>query len=154
MEINIVNNTKEASWEAYASLFEAISTQASTHLKVNNDACLSVIFVDDAQIFEINQTYRNIAKPTDVISFALKDSEDAYEMMDGEEELGDIFINIEAVVRQAADYGHSLHRETCFLFAHGLLHLLGYDHMSAEEEAIMFPLQDEILHGIADKEVL
>ena len=77
----------------------------------------------------------------------------AYEVMEGEEELGDIFINIEAISAQAADYGHSLRREVCFLFTHGLLHLLGYDHMTPEDEAVMFQLQDVILDDIVPKKI-
>ncbi|MGL5540247.1 MAG: rRNA maturation RNase YbeY [Erysipelotrichaceae bacterium] len=151
MEINIVNNTQEESWLAYTEVYEQISQKASELLQVSSAYSLSVIFVDDAQIHEINRSYRNIDRTTDVISFALKDSADEYEMVEGEEELGDIFINVEALVRQAKDYGHSIHRESCFLFTHGLLHLLGYDHMDEEQEQIMFPLQDQLLHGIADK---
>ena len=60
-------------------------------------------------------------------------------------ELGDIFINIEAIVKQASEYGHSMRREVCFLFTHGLLHLLGYDHMEQEEERVMFALQEDCL---------
>ena len=81
----------------------------------------------------------------------MKDSEDAYEMLEGEEELGDIFINVEAVVDQAHAYGHSLRREVCFLFVHGLLHLCGYDHMEEREEKEMFALQDVILNEIVPK---
>ena len=66
-------------------------------------------------------------------------------------ELGDIFINIEAIVKQASEYGHSMRREVCFLFTHGLLHLLGYDHMEQEEERVMFALQDDILYDIVPK---
>ena len=112
-----------------------------------------MIFVTKDAIHEINREYRKIDRPTDVISFALKDSEDSYEVMEGGEELGDIFINTEAVVSQAADYGHTLRREVCFLFTHGLLHLLGYDHMTPEEEAVMFQLQDVILDDIVPKKI-
>lgn len=74
-------------------------------------------------------------------------------MMEGLDELGDIFINVQAVVDQAAEYGHSLRREVCFLFTHGLLHLLGYDHMEKDDEKIMFALQDVILDAIVPKKV-
>lgn len=71
----------------------------------------------------------------------------------GEEaELGDIFINVQAVKTQAEEYGHSQHREVCFLFTHGLLHLLGYDHMEEADEKVMFSLQDEILDELVKRE--
>ena len=79
------------------------------------------------------------------------DEADEYEIMEDSIELGDIFINIEAIVKQASEYGHSMRREVCFLFTHGLLHLLGYDHMEQEEERVMFALQDDILYDIVPK---
>lgn len=109
--------------------------------------------MDPEEIHEINKTYRGINRPTDVISFALMDSEDDYEMMEDDNELGDIFINVEAIRNQAKEYGHSLRREVCFLFTHGLLHLLGYDHMEEDEEKEMFALQDVILDEIVPKKV-
>ncbi len=95
---------------------------------------------------QINRDYRGVDRTTDVISFALKD-----EMGEGdyiEEELGDIFINIDAAKRQAIEYGHSEKREICFLFTHGLLHLNGFDHMTKEDEAEMIQYQKKILDDI------
>ena len=103
--------------------------------------------VDANQIHEINRDYRNIDRPTDVISFALKDSEDEFYIDELDLELGDIFINYEAVIHQAKEYGHSELREISFLCTHGLLHLLGYDHMNETDEKEMFDLQDVILDG-------
>ena len=122
-------------------------------LKLEKEYSASVIFVNPEEIHEINKTYRGIDRPTDVISFALMDSEDDYEMMEDDNELGDIFINVEAIRNQAKEYGHSLRREVCFLFTHGLLHLLGYDHMEEDEEKEMFALQDVILDEIVPKKV-
>ena len=65
--------------------------------------------------------------------------------------LGDIFINVQAIRDQAKEYGHSLRREACFLFCHGLLHLMGYDHMEPEEEKVMFELQDVILDEVVSR---
>ena len=143
MEISVFNQSGERRWSRYASDFRTISEKTQQ----------LVIFVTPQMIHEMNRDYRGIDRPTDVISFAMKDSEDAYEVMEGEEELGDIFINIEAITAQAADYGHSLRREVCFLFTHGLLHLLGYDHMTPEDEAVMFQLQDVILDDIVPKKI-
>ena len=104
---------------------------------------VNIIFVDLNEIHEINKQYRGIDRPTDVISFALEDNEDntVYE----ERVLGDIYICLEKVHEQAKEYGHSETREMAFLTVHGLLHLLGYDHMKKEDEKVMFGLQEEIL---------
>ena len=85
----------------------------------NINSCCSVIFVTPERIHEINREYRNIDRSTDVISFALQDEQDAFEIEEVEEELGDIFINVQAIRDQAKEYGHSNRREACFLFCHG-----------------------------------
>ena len=105
----------------------------------------SVIIVDNKRIHEINKEYREIDRPTDVISFALEDNEEIE--FDHYRVLGDIYISIDKVREQAKEYGHSEKRELAFLTIHGFLHLLGYDHMKPEEEKIMFAKQEEILNG-------
>ena len=95
------------------------------------------------QIQGINRDYRNIDRPTDVISFALADNKEETDYIPNE--LGDIFINIDAARRQAVDYEHSEKREICFLFTHGLLHLNGFDHQTPEEEKEMIKYQKMIL---------
>ena len=107
--------------------------------------CLfNIIIVDNEYIHKINKEYRGIDRPTDVISFALEDEKDfiEYEFR----VLGDIYISLDKTKEQANTYGHSFLRELSFLTVHGLLHLLGYDHMVKEEEEIMFKKQDEILN--------
>lgn len=103
----------------------------------------NVIFVDEETIRKINKEYRNIDKVTDVISFALEDGESM--KFEFGRLLGDIYICTERMKKQAKEYGHSLLREQGFLTVHGLLHLLGYDHMTKEEEKIMFEKQEMIL---------
>lgn len=105
----------------------------------------SVIIVDNERIHQINKEYRGIDRPTDVISFALEDSEDIN--IENYRILGDIYISIDKVREQAKEFGHSEKRELAFLTIHGFLHLLGYDHMEPEEEKIMFARQEEILNG-------
>ena len=82
-----------------------------------------------------------------MISFAFLDNEDRNAIYKSKEPvcLGDIYISVDKAKEQAEEYGHSLKRELSFLFVHGLLHLLGYDHMTEEDEKVMFRLQDEIL---------
>ena len=116
--------------------------------KVCNDEKLdnvmfNVIIVDDKKIHEINKEYRGIDRPTDVISFALED--DKSFNRDDIRILGDIYISIDKVKSQSTEYGHSFKRELFFLATHGLLHLLGYDHMTKEDEKIMFSKQEEVL---------
>ena len=103
----------------------------------------NVIIINDDSIHEINKKYRGIDRPTDVISFALEDEKqiDVPEVRI----LGDIYISYDKVISQALEYGHSKKRELCFLGVHGLLHLLGYDHMNKEDEIKMFKLQKELL---------
>ncbi|MGB4984698.1 MAG: rRNA maturation RNase YbeY [Erysipelotrichaceae bacterium] len=146
MEITIIDNLDNNNQQRYGSQYLSISEKVENLLKVDANKEVSVIFVDDEMIHQINKEYRNIDKATDVISFALNDASDDYQCCEEVlNELGDIFINVDAIVRQASEYGHSEQREANFLFTHGLLHLLGYDHMTSSDEAIMFGLQKEIL---------
>lgn len=109
------------------------------------NAEFNVIFVDSVTIRNINKEYRGIDKVTDVISFALEDNEKM--KFEFGRLLGDIYICVERMKEQAKAYGHSLMREQGFLSVHGLLHLLGYDHMTKEEEEVMFTKQELILDG-------
>ena len=153
MEIVYVNKTENSSWDSFYADFENISGIASTKLSINDESELSVILVDDKTIQDINRDYRSIDAVTDVITFALQDelTEIETQFKEIEMSLGDIFICVDAVERQAKEYGHSLKREICFLFTHGLLHLLGYNHMNEEDEKSMFALQDEILEGFVPR---
>ena len=104
----------------------------------------NVIFVDSEKIRELNKDYRGIDRETDVISFALEDGEANINFEFGRL-LGDIYICASKMKAQAKEYGHSLTREMGFVTVHGLLHLLGYGHMTKEEEKVMFTKQEEIL---------
>ncbi len=150
MEIDIINETSNQDIVAYSTDFPVIASKISLLLQLEDDLQCAVVFVDDEQMRQINSQYRGIDRTTDVISFALKDQSDDYETNpEIDKSLGDIIINIQAVQRQATEYKHSQRRETLFLFTHGLLHLLGYDHQSATAEKIMINLQKEILNEIA-----
>ena len=106
----------------------------------------NVIIVDNNYIHELNKTYRNIDRETDVITFALEDEETII-IPEEERILGDIYISIDKAKAQAKEYGHSLLRELSFLAVHGFYHLLGYDHETEEEEKIMFQKQEEVLES-------
>ncbi|MDO4500892.1 MAG: rRNA maturation RNase YbeY [Erysipelotrichaceae bacterium] len=114
-------------------------------LELKDEVNFSLIICGKKKIRTINKQYRNIDKETDVISFANIDSDD-FDYLDEEDlNLGDIFINVDRVKSQAKEYEHSIKREFVFLFVHGFLHLLGYDHMKEEDEKLMFYLQDKII---------
>lgn len=132
----------------YEEDFTAIIQQALKTLHIEDDVEVSCVLVDDERIHEINREYRHIDRSTDVISFAMEDNDQFY--VEGmPRTLGDIFISVDHAKKQAEEYGHSLRREMCFLFTHGILHLLGYDHMTDEQEKEMFGLQDEILGALS-----
>ncbi len=105
---------------------------------------LSVVVGNNSEIHQLNKEYRHIDAPTDVLSFV-------YDMIDPETNtryLGDIIISAEKVYEQANVAGHSFQLETCTLIVHGILHLLGYDHIEPADEAVMFPLQDRIVEVV------
>lgn len=134
-------------------------TELDTVLKVLDSALkkenldnvsFNLIIVDNEYIHELNRTYRNIDRETDVITFALED-EDSIILPSDERVLGDIYISIDKAESQALEYGHSLLRELSFLAVHGFYHLLGYDHMTEDDEKVMFAKQEEVLeeYGIS-----
>ena len=108
------------------------------------DALFNIILVDNDYIHKLNKEYRNIDRETDVITFALEDNMDIKLEI---RVLGDIYISIDKAKSQAIEYGHSFKRELSFLTVHGLLHLLGYDHQTKEDEEKMFQLQELILNA-------
>ena len=149
MHITIYNRTNQDAG-VFEQLFEKIAEKAEQRLALSDDYKLSVTFVRSRTIHTINRDYRGIDRPTDVISFAIRDDME-FEMVEGMNDLGDIFINIDYARKQAKQYGHSYRREIAFLFTHGMLHCLGYDHMKEEDEKVMFALQDEILDPVIDR---
>jgi len=134
-------------------LVERIVKAVLDYEKWDEEVEVSISFVDNKEIQNLNREFRNIDAPTDVLSFPMLEYEEgsdneAYSEEDYNEAeipLGDIVISTEKVIEQSKEYGHSQDRELAFLLVHGMLHLLGYDHMNAEDEQIMFKKQDEIL---------
>ena len=146
MELDFVSEVN--GFDNYEVIYSSLLEKTFAHLGLTCDPILSVSLVDNAFIHKLNKEYRQVDRPTDVISFAFLDGEkDRDKILHGKQpvSLGDIYISVDKAKEQAASYGHSLERELSFLFVHGLLHLLGYDHMTKEQEEIMFKLQDEIL---------
>lgn len=134
--------------------YTEIAKVAFAYLNIKENYEVDVSLVDDETIHQVNRDYRNVDRVTDVISFAFNDDKnpkDQINSLDVQKMLGEILICLPQAKRQAAEIGNSLERELSFLFTHGLLHLLGYDHMTPEDEAIMFPLQEKILSLVGDK---
>src|SRR5699024_2918486 len=135
--------------EEQLSMLEALLKKAIEIEKITEDIEMSVSFTTNEEIQVINKQYRQIDRPTDVISFALEEeTEDELEIIGLEHMprmLGDIIISVERAKEQAIEYNHSFDRELGFLVVHGFLHLLGYDHMNKVDEEKMFSRQNEIL---------
>ncbi|WP_338470290.1 rRNA maturation RNase YbeY [Niallia sp. XMNu-256] len=147
MIIDLNDETNELSQEEMNTI-ENILQFAAEKEKIENESELSVTFVSNERIQEINKEYRHKDMPTDVISFAMEElgeGEIPLTGVDMPRVLGDIIISIAKARSQADEYGHSFLRELGFLAVHGFLHLLGYDHEIEEDEKIMFARQKDIL---------
>jgi len=141
--MNDYSITNEYGYEKDYSFLDDVIKRTLKHEKVKN-ANFSIVFVDNDKIQFLNKNYRNIDRITDVISFAFEDNERI--VYNSVRFLGEIYICIPRMIEQSIEYGHSETRELAFLTVHGLLHLLGYDHMTEEEEKEMFALQEVILN--------
>ena len=146
MEIGIFNETEEKLDNELEKVHEVL-IHGLNKLEIK-EAIFNVIIVDNDYIHKLNKDYRNIDRETDVITFALEDDKTFNPDI---RILGDVYISIDKAKSQSEEYGHSLLRELCFLAVHGMLHLLGYDHMKKEDEVVMFKLQEEILDEMGIK---
>lgn len=149
-EIEFINLLERDFLKKYKRVYKRILKRVKNELNIGDKLGLSVTFCDDNHIQDLNKNYRNKDVATDVLSFAIEDGEskEFIETLSGVSsvrEIGDIVISYDKAITQSVEYGHSLKRELCFLFTHGVLHLLGYDHMNEEDEKVMFELQNKIL---------
>ena len=147
MEIDFIDETEKVT-ENDLTIIHDLLQFAAQKQELKGTVELSVTFVGNDRIQEINKEYRKKDQPTDVISFAMEElGEGEVELVgvDMPRVLGDIIISVDKAEEQAKDYGHSYMRELGFLSVHGFLHLLGYDHLTKEEEEIMFSTQKQIL---------
>ena len=142
----------------YESLAKEVISFTLDHENFPYESEVNLTLTDNDGIHEINKMYRQIDRPTDVLSFPMADypvpgdfsdieerDPDAFHPETGELMLGDIIISMDKVKEQAKAYGHSNTRELAFLVAHSMLHLMGYDHMVEEERIVMERKQEEIL---------
>lgn len=158
MGLQLAWNNEQTEYEINESLITVLelALQKAGEAEGVIDGEVALTFVNDEQIHELNRDYRGIDRPTDVLSFAMNDSLDdeleiIYELEEGEamegipEVLGDIIISVTRAKLQSEEYGHSLEREIGFLFVHGFLHLLGYDHQDKVTEDEMMGKQEAVL---------
>lgn len=132
----VINETKKTVKEVVSAVLE------SEH--ENDGATVSVTFVDNERIRELNREFRNVDRATDVLSFPADEP-----VVEGRGRfLGDIALSLERAKTQSEEYGHSFKREVAFLTAHSVLHLLGYDHMTPDEEKEMFAKQEKVLNDM------
>ena len=147
--INVDPETLELDEEIKHEIIRAVETMGELYDAANCEVSITV--TDDARIHDLNRRYRGIDRPTDVLSFAFNESDEPEIIFDDEDHidtLGDIIVSIDRARAQAIEYGHSFKREIIFLIVHGMLHLLGYDHieesdrleMEAEQKFVMAEL--------------
>lgn len=145
IELTFENQTSEELSE-YEKKYHLLIDTILKHLNLDGNFMLEIDLVDGETIHQINKQYRNIDRETDVISFAFEDNKENLKApSDYPRDLGEIFICVPVAHRQSEEYQHSFEREMMFLACHGVLHLLGYDHMKPEDEKVMFAIQDEIM---------
>ncbi len=151
MTVLIDNRTDE---DINPKIMEIINSVAEESLRYEDfdlNCEVSVSFVTNDEIHTINKHFRNIDRETDVLSFpqlTFEENEEISRNEEGEIILGDIIISVEKALEQSKEYGHSFEREMAFLTAHSMLHLMGYDHMTPEEEKDMFKRQKDILENL------
>lgn len=158
MSLQLAWSNEQSEYEIQESLITLLESalQKAGEAEGVIDGEVALTFVDDEQIHELNRDYRGIDRPTDVLSFAMNDTIDdeleiVYALEEGEEMeevpevLGDIIISIPRAKLQSDEFGHSLEREIGFLFVHGFLHLLGYDHQDQAAEDEMMGKQEAVL---------
>lgn len=168
MTINIENETEIKLDVDYETIIRQVVEKAVDYEKCPYEIEVNVVLTDNEAIHEINKEYREIDRPTDVLSFPMIDYEkpsdfDALEALfdqnpedyfnpdSGELILGDIIISVEKVIEQALSYNHSEKRELAFLVAHSMMHLFGYDHMEEEERITMEAKQNDVLNLLGIK---
>ena len=139
MTLIFSNQSKFTKWNHYKEPLIQVFLKTCEVFELDAQTQVSCVLIDQKSMHQYNAKFRKKDRPTDVLTF-VDDQQEHY--------LGDVLINVDAVVIQAKDYGHTLKREICFLFAHGLLHTLGYDHHTQEEEQAMIAIQKEILQDV------
>ncbi len=152
METMIINQQNKINYtREMQQVILNVANAVAKMVKLSPNTELSVMIVDNSYIKELNLIYRGENNPTDVLSFAMNElSEEEMDLdLPGEVNvLGDIVVSLEKAASQSKEYGHSVERELGYLIAHGMLHLLGYDHENEEERSLMRNLEEKIMHKV------
>lgn len=161
MTFYVENETSAEFPFSVEELVQSVAEEVLDEEQCPYETQVNVLLTDNAGIRAYNKEYRHIDRETDVLSFPnmtfsgpsvfeIKESEEAdyFDPDSGELILGDIIISVDKVKEQAESYGHSQKREMAFLIAHSMLHLCGYDHMEAQEAAVMEEKQERILRTL------
>ncbi|MEA5091761.1 Endoribonuclease YbeY [bioreactor metagenome] len=151
MIVSLENNQEkiEIPMELEELLTKAMNIVARNS-KLSENTEVDITIVTDEEIHVLNRDYRGVDRPTDVLSFALDEGEEEPEILGSEAEhlLGDVIISAERAAAQAEEFGHGLKREIVYLAVHGLLHLLGYDHMVEEDKVVMRAREEATLREL------
>lgn len=152
METLIINQQNRVNYtRAMQKVILEVANAVAKLAQIAKNTELSILIVDNSYIQELNFIYRQQNRPTDVLSFAmneLSDEEPDFDFQGGVNVLGDIVISLEQALNQSEEYGHSLERELGYLVAHGMLHLLGYDHETEVERQVMRTLEEKIMQTV------
>ncbi|WP_438341327.1 rRNA maturation RNase YbeY [Mycoplasma sp. 3341] len=145
-QINQIELTNETDYQfKYLKKYHQILDAAAQIQKTRKALFVDLVIVDNEEMHKLNKQYRNKDYPTDILSFPFADDE--MNFMDVKF-LGQIIISYEKIRQQAHEYNHSIQREFCYIFAHGVMHLFGYDHQTEKEEEEMNALVDKIMDKI------
>lgn len=152
MEVDILYDDRQNKMQISDENIEAIKKTVIACLEteeMDGNFEVSVSFVTNEEIRELNRQYRNVDSETDVLSFPLDDEDEDFSMDGDVVLLGDIVLSTEKIIEQAKDFGHSLEREMLYLVAHSTLHLLGYDHMDDEDKSEMRQREKEVMKKLS-----
>ena len=144
--INFLNEELARKYSEWPKIIETTLSKGAECQEIPPEAELGVTLWDDEYLRMLNREYRNIDRPTDVLSFALNEGEE--DSSDEEMLLGDIVISVDRVLSQAQEYGHSETRELAYLAIHGLMHIMGYDHEKPEDKKEMRVAEEEVLRAL------
>jgi probable rRNA maturation factor len=149
VDLALIDETDNGLTRYHADLVRSVLNYAGEYIELPDETEMSVTFMNNEAIHHFNKMYRNVDMPTDVISFAIEEGDEAL-IFDEDDapvrNIGDILVSVDKVTEQAEFLGHSWERELGFLVVHGFLHLNGHDHeLGDAEEKVMFDLQREIL---------